>query len=139
VENDSSNANNSRDRRAETMEAIPMNSISGKQDKSPPKANASNAGTIEAVFAAHGLAPPQFVPRSRTLAESEMWQFVVKRVIERSGHPPRCHQAACRRSRKCMGGKDACYLRDFEFVDVFLQECVLSKLKKELEQRALEP
>jgi hypothetical protein len=83
------------------MEAIPMNRISGKQDKSPPKANASNA-TIEAVFAAHGLAPPQFVPRSRTLAESEAWQFIVKRVIEHNGHPPRCHQAACRRSRKYM-------------------------------------
>jgi hypothetical protein len=138
VENDSSNANNSRARRAETMEAIPMNRISGKQDKSPPKANASNAGTIEAVFAAHGLAPPQSRPR-RYLADNEMWQFIVKRVIERSGHPPRCHQAACRRSRKYMGGKDACYLRDFEFVDVFLQECVLPKLKKELERAALEP
>lgn len=79
---------------------------------------------------AYDLSPPPFRPRSRRLAENETWQLLAKEMVRLAGHPPRCHKAACRRAKKCAGGSDACYLREFDTVDVVMQRDVLPAIKR---------
>jgi hypothetical protein len=80
--------------------------------------------------ASYNLSPPPIRSRNRALAKAEGWQMLAKEMVRASGHPPRCHNARCRRSKKCEGGSNACYLREFEAVDVAMQRHVLSAIKR---------
>ena len=75
------------------------------------------------------MKPPRIVARNPSLAASEGWQLLAKAIVRAAGHPQRCHQSGCRRARVCIGGNDACYVREFAFVDVFMQRHVLPRLK----------
>lgn len=76
------------------------------------------------------LTPPPLVPRSRTLAGHEIWQKLAKEMARVAGHPPRCHKPACRRAKQCTGGADACYLREFDAVDVAMQRFLQSHARE---------
>lgn len=67
------------------------------------------------------LTPPPLLPRSRRIAQNEGWQWLAKEMARIAGHPPHCRKPACRRSKKCEGGRGACYLREFDTVDVTMQ------------------
>lgn len=75
--------------------------------------------------ASFDLTPPLIVARGLSLAETEGWQMLAKKLVHAAGHPPRCHKRRCRRSGECGGGKDACYIREFEAIDVAMQRYVL--------------
>lgn len=81
------------------------------------------------------LTPPPIVPRARKLAENASWQFLAKEMLRVAGHPKHCHKPACRRAKRCIGGKDACYLREFETVDLVMQERVLAPLRDSVVRR----
>lgn len=89
-------------------------------------------GHAEAVkaIASHDLTPPPLVPRSRTLAGHEIWQKLAKEMARVAGHPPRCHKPSCRRAKQCTGGADACYLREFDAVDVAMQRFLQSHARE---------
>lgn len=78
----------------------------------------------------YDLTPPQLVPRSRTLAGHEVWQKLAKEMARVAGHPKRCHKSSCRRAKQCAGGQDACYLREFETVDVVMQRFLQSHARE---------
>jgi hypothetical protein len=91
---------------------------------SPAAKSPSHVVSDEGKLPAPGfdLSPPPIVPRSRSLAQSEIWQTLAKRMMEKTGQPPRCHKSSCRRRKRCIGGRNACYLRAFAAVDVVMQE-----------------
>jgi hypothetical protein len=74
--------------------------------------------------------PPPLAPRSRALAESNIWQKLAKEMARVAGHPARCHKPACRRAKQCTGGADACYLREFDAVDVAMQRFLQSHVRE---------
>lgn len=78
----------------------------------------------------YDLTPPQLVPRSRRLAGHEVWQKLAKEMARMAGHPKRCHKSSCRRAKQCAGGVDACYLREFETVDVVMQRFLQSHARE---------
>lgn len=78
----------------------------------------------------YDLTPPPLVPRSRTLAGHEIWQKLAKEMARVAGHPPRCHKPSCRRAKQCSGGADACYLREFDAVDVAMQRFLQSHARE---------
>ena len=80
--------------------------------------------------ASFDLTPPPIRPRGRSLAQNESWQKLAKEIARAANHPPHCHKKQCRRSKKCEGGNDACYLREFETVDVLMQRHVLPAIKR---------
>ncbi|MCW5675742.1 MAG: hypothetical protein KIT15_14280 [Xanthobacteraceae bacterium] len=78
----------------------------------------------------YDLTPPPLVPRSHTLAGHEIWQKLAKEMVRVVGHPKHCHKSSCRRAKQCAGGQDACYLREFETVDVVMQRFLQSHARE---------
>jgi hypothetical protein len=82
--------------------------------------------------ASHGLTPP-YIPRNRSLARNEIWQLLAKRLADHTKHWRSCHAPRCRRAHQCMGGSNACFLREFEAVDEFFQRHLLPHIKRQAE------
>jgi hypothetical protein len=76
------------------------------------------------------LTPSPIRPRSRSLAQNEGWQQLAKEMARVAKHPPRCHKRHCRRTKKCEGGKDASYFREFDAFDVVMQQHVLPAIRR---------
>ena len=67
------------------------------------------------------------LPRPRSIAENPSWQLLAKVLAGQAGYPQHCHRRICRRSGKCAGGSDACYLREFEIMDVTINRILQEK------------
>jgi hypothetical protein len=101
---------------------------SRREQSNLPISDKPGIGSTSATLA-HNLAPPPIVPRRPALAENASWQMLAKEIVRAGGHPRHCHKRRCRRSGKCEGGDGACYLRDFETVDIVMQRDVLPGLR----------
>jgi hypothetical protein len=79
----------------------------------------------------YGLAAPPYIPRNRSLARNEIWQLLAKRLADHTKHWRSCHAPRCRRAHQCMGGSNACFLREFEAVDEFFQRHLMPHIRRE--------
>ncbi|MBX3548282.1 MAG: hypothetical protein KF748_03935 [Xanthobacteraceae bacterium] len=98
--------------------------------REPMQAGDDEAKKACAASKSFDLTPPPLRPRSRTLAGHEIWQKLAKEMARVAGHPKRCHKSSCRRAKQCAGGQDACYLREFETVDVAMQRFLQSHARE---------
>lgn len=103
---------------------------SGKPGPGVKRSNDEEKMTGSISNATFGLTPLPILPRNRSLAQNESWQLLAKEMARLAGQPQHCHKPACRRAKRCAGGVDACYLREFVAVDVAMQRDVLPAIRR---------
>lgn len=110
-------------------EKQPDSSGAASSPSSSPSTQPGADESGKAVDRKYDLTPPPIAPRSRSVANNENWQLLAKLLMNACGAPRHCRKPACRRSHRCEGGRGACYLREFETVDVVIRRDLLPALK----------